>query len=190
MGSQVSTRTKTSEDAAAILDSLRRIVRHLRVSSSEAESKLGMSSAQLFVLSQLKEGSSSSIRELAARTSTDPSSVSVVLDRLEERRFVVRVRDPEDRRRTKLEITPLGARRLAQAPELPQLRFLRALEGVPSARRKILVQSLAELTTLLGADAAKAELFFENGDLLRAHRARLLGARAEVRVAAPVTTDS
>ena len=154
--------SRRTSDAAAILDSLRRIVRHLRVSSSEAEAKLGMSSAQLFVLSQLNEGSSSSIRELSARTSTDPSSVSVVLDRLEERGFVVRVRDPEDRRRARLEITPLGARRLARAPELPQLRFLRAIESVSSARRRVLVQSLAELTTLLGAEGAKAELFFEN----------------------------
>src|SRR5665213_199086 len=62
-----------------ILDSIRRIVRLLRVSSREAEREVGLSGAQLFVLRTLSEHKFLSVNELAERTHTHQSSVSVVV---------------------------------------------------------------------------------------------------------------
>jgi DNA-binding MarR family transcriptional regulator len=67
------------DDTTRILDALRRIVRHLRLVAGQSESRVGVAPAQLFVLSRLHDQPASSVRELAARTLTDPSSVSVVL---------------------------------------------------------------------------------------------------------------
>jgi DNA-binding MarR family transcriptional regulator len=50
--------------------------------------------------------------DLAVAVGLSPGAVTTVLDRLEERGFVTRARDPEDRRRVTLKLTP-EANRLA-----------------------------------------------------------------------------
>src|SRR4029079_19302546 len=93
------------------LDSLRRIVRALRLSASEAEKTRGISVAQLFVLQQLADGSRS-IGQLAAETLTDPSSVSVVARRLVDRGLASRKTARDDARRVDLTLTAAGKRLL------------------------------------------------------------------------------
>ena len=69
-------------DSARILDAIRRLVRHLRLADRAAQSELGISGAQLFVLFELGKTPALSLNDLAARTRTDQSSVSVVVSRL------------------------------------------------------------------------------------------------------------
>src|SRR5262249_54251271 len=92
----------------AVMDALRRIVRALRISARAAEGRLGISGAQLFVLHQLANGGASSIDELAARTHTHQSSVSVVVSRLADRGLAVRRTAPDDARRTAIALTSAG----------------------------------------------------------------------------------
>ena len=61
-----------------IMDALRRVVRALRVSARTAERRFGISGAQLFVLERLAEASAPSVDDLAKRTLTHQSSVSLV----------------------------------------------------------------------------------------------------------------
>lgn len=149
-------------EANEVFDSLRRIVRHLRLASNASESAAGMSTAQLFVLSRLAESKASSIRELAVRTMTDPSSVSVIVAKLEARGFVERTPDPVDRRRALLALTAVGKKLLGKAPELPQVRLLDAVEALPAARRRAIVGALDDLVSALGAEAEEPTLFFED----------------------------
>ncbi len=62
-----------------MLDAIRRIVQALRESSRAAEKRVGLSGAQLFVLQTLGESPGLSLNELAERTRTHQSSVSVVV---------------------------------------------------------------------------------------------------------------
>ncbi|WP_169928404.1 MarR family winged helix-turn-helix transcriptional regulator [Labilithrix luteola] len=149
-------------EANEVFDSLRRIVRHLRLAANASESAAGMSTAQLFVLSRLAEAKATSIRELAVRTMTDPSSVSVVVAKLEARGLVERTPDATDRRRALLSLTAAGKKLLAKAPELPQVRLLEAVEALPTARRRAIVSALSDLVTALGAEAAEPQFFFED----------------------------
>ncbi|HEY0985617.1 MAG TPA: helix-turn-helix domain-containing protein, partial [Kofleriaceae bacterium] len=59
-----------------VVNGLRRITQALRLSSSVVQDTLGITGAQLFVLQQLADRPSASLRELAERTLTDQSSVS------------------------------------------------------------------------------------------------------------------
>src|ERR1700710_363682 len=121
------------EDVREVLNALRRIVRSLRVSSRTAEQRVGLSGAQLFVLQCLARQSPCSVNELAARTATDQSSVSVVVSRLVARGHVRRAPSKLDRRRVELTLTPSGRALLAAAPEAAQGRLLGALTQLPKA---------------------------------------------------------
>src|SRR3954466_4342580 len=99
-----------------VLNSLRQIVRSLRVSSRTAEQRVGLSGAQLFVLQCLARHSPCSVNELAVRTATDQSSVSVVVSRLVAGGHVRRVPSKVDRRRVELTLTKSGLALLESAP--------------------------------------------------------------------------
>jgi DNA-binding MarR family transcriptional regulator len=81
------------------LDAIRRIIRVLRRSSRRSEQQVGIGGAQLFVLQQLADAPAGSINDLAARTYTHQSSVSVVVRRLVEQGLVARQASASDRHR-------------------------------------------------------------------------------------------
>ena len=76
------TRSEDSQtEMTRVIDSIRLLVKALRDSGRDAEQKLGITSAQLYVLQALRDHPAS-INELAARTCTHQSSVSMVVARL------------------------------------------------------------------------------------------------------------
>jgi DNA-binding MarR family transcriptional regulator len=151
----------------AALDSLRRVVRGLRVSAGEVEKRSGISLAQLFVLGMLADGRPRSIIELAAETLTDPSSVSVVVRRLVDAGLVSRSPARDDARRAQLRLTAAGKRLLARAPETPQARLLHALGELPARQLHHMTTALGHLARALGTD--DAALFFEDEGKDAAH---------------------
>lgn len=166
------------DDAARILDALRRIVRHLRLVAGQSESRVGVAPAQLFVLSRLRDQPASSVRELAARTLTDPSSVSVVLSKLEARGLIARSAHPTDKRRAQFALTARGRAVLERAPELPQVRLVAAIGKLSATYRRTVADALVEVAGALGASGVKPELFFEDGSATPA-AARKRAARSE-----------
>ena len=153
----------TNPETARILASLRRLVRFLRLENGSRNAKL--STAQLFVLVQLSQGVSASIRELAERTMTDPSSVSVVVSKLVARGLVERTPDPGDKRRVALRLTATGKRAVSRAKDLPQVRMAEGLAQLPLSKRRQIAQSLELLVQAVGADDLVPRMFLEgNGD--------------------------
>jgi DNA-binding MarR family transcriptional regulator len=175
MGSHASRRARAprgDDHTASILDALRRIVRHLRLVARESETQAGVAPAQLFVLSRLAEQPAESVRELAARTLTDPSSVSVVLAKLEAKKLVVRRLDPRDKRRAQIALTAKGRAALGRAPELPQVRLVSAIAALPATRRRAVAAALLDVVSALGADRVEPQLFFEDAPLAEGKRKR------------------
>lgn len=123
---------------AQTMDALRALIRALRINARAVESEFGMSVAQLFVLQQLADRPASSLNELAARTATHQSSVSVVVRRLVHRGLVLRLSAPTDRRRIELAITHAGAALLAKAPRTVQMDLVASLRTMtPEQQRQL-----------------------------------------------------
>jgi DNA-binding MarR family transcriptional regulator len=149
-------------DVRRVLDSIRLIVSALRTFDREAERTLGISGAQLFVLGQLREGEGISVNELAERTHTHQSSVSVVVDKLVHRNLVRRARSRKDARSVQLSLTPNGQKMLRSAPAAAQEHMIGALVRLGEARRRSLAKSLAEFVREIGIEGEKPALFFEH----------------------------
>jgi len=186
MGSQVKlpplrparpARKVASAEARQVLNSLRHIVRSLRISSRNAEQQTGLSGAQLFVLQCLSRQSPCSVNELAAHTATDQSSVSVVVSRLVARGYVRRTASKVDRRRVELWLTPSGRGLLDAAPEAAQDRLLNALAQLKKADTSALAGILARVVELAEVPNDTTSLFFEEGPALVAAKGRARGRR-------------
>ena len=142
------------------MDALRHIVRALRLTAAHAERAAGISAAQAFALKSLDEVKAASLGELAARTLTDASSVSVVVRRLHDAGLVRRSRDPNDARRAVIALTPRGRAVTKRLPEATQSALIASFEALPRATRDAVARGLTAWVGVLGARGAPS-LFFE-----------------------------
>jgi DNA-binding MarR family transcriptional regulator len=160
MGSHTSpSAAGAANDKQRALDSLRRIVQALRISAGQAQHATGLSGAQLFVLQQLSH-EPLSINQLAERTYTHQSSVSMVVQRLEAEGLLDRRTTESDGRKVLAHLLPLGRAVLRRAPSIAQDELLRALDGLSPNLRSGLARGLEQLADGMGL-APAPPMFFE-----------------------------
>ncbi len=123
-------------EAKDVLDSIRQIIRSLRVASRAAEKELGLSSAQLLVLQRLARGKPLSLNELAEHTQTHQSSTSVVVSKLVSRGLLVRSRAKGDGRRLELSITRRAKLLVRKTPRASHDRLRVALDTLSKPELK------------------------------------------------------
>lgn len=154
--------TRPGKSAQIILDSIRRIVSALRVSSRFAEKHLGISVAQLFVLQQLGDGSVCSISELARRIMTHQNSVSVVVNRLIERGLVLRRSSENDAQKMDVSLSAKGHSFLERSQPAAQEGLISAIGKLSTGQRAALSDLLRALVLKAGLADGRPQLFFEN----------------------------
>ncbi len=155
-----------SRDTTEVLDGFRRVLQALREGSREAEAGLNISGAQLFVLQVLAQSPGLSLSEVAARTRTHQSSVSVVVTRLVDAGLLKRSRASDDARRMVLTLTPKSRRLLDKAPEVPQHRLISVVDALPARQRAALATSLRTIADALDVDE-RVPMFFEQSGRAR-----------------------
>lgn len=147
------------------MDSVRRIVQALR-SSHRAAGTMKLTGAQLFVIATLSESDEAlSVGELARRTRTDQSTVSVVVSRLVEKGLVKRNTSSRDSRRVDLSLTPKGKAVQKRGPAtVPQQKLSAALERLSPRDASTLARLLSSIVDEMGeADRPAVMLFEDNG---------------------------
>jgi DNA-binding MarR family transcriptional regulator len=149
-------------EATRILNSIRQLVRALRLFDREAQSKHGISAAQMFVLHALSEEDGISLNTLAERTATDQSSASVVVQRLVDGDYLTRTLKVEDRRHIVLRLTAKGRAVTRRSPPPAQQRIIAAVEAMPPRDRKAFAQMLETFVETVGARGKKVRMLFED----------------------------
>jgi MarR family transcriptional regulator, organic hydroperoxide resistance regulator len=133
------------EDAAAVIDALRRLFRAIQEYSKAVQSRSGLSSPQLWALQIVGAHPGVSIGELSERMFAHPSTVSGVVDRLEGRGALRRETDERDRRGVRLTLTARGRGALRRSPQPVQSGLARALEQMPRAQLALFRRTLDEV---------------------------------------------
>ncbi|HKW11910.1 MAG TPA: MarR family transcriptional regulator [Gemmatimonadaceae bacterium] len=151
-----------SDDTARAMNAVRSVVRALRLNTRSIEGKLGISLAQLFVLQQLADRPAESLNELAERTATHQSSVSVVVRRLVDRGLVTRVASPADRRRVQIALTPEGESMLRGAPPTVQGDLMAGMARMKPDQQSTLAELLELWVLASGIDLAAPPMMFED----------------------------
>jgi DNA-binding MarR family transcriptional regulator len=149
-------------DVRAVFDSIRRIVRVLRLSARNTEKQFGLSAAQLFVLHKLAESDTLTPGELAEKALTDQSSVSVVVQRLVDRGYVSRARSERDARSFLLTLSDAGRTVVKNSPESTQDRLQTAINRMPAARVKLLAELLHEVISNTGLSSEYPTMLMED----------------------------
>lgn len=112
---------------AALEAAVHRVLDHLAAELSD----LGLRQAEINLLAQLQPSAPRSVGALAAATGQRPSTLTGVLDRLEQRHLVRRRINPADRRSFTIELTARGARAAARVHATFAALDERVLADVP-----------------------------------------------------------
>ena len=154
-----STRTSVEAEEHHSLPLLDHLVRTGRRSAEEALAPSGLRPRHLVALRMLSEHGPASQQGLADVLSLDPSNVVGLLNELEERSLITRRRDPADRRRHIVELSPAGddaleaaQRRLARLED----ELLAALS--PTERETLHALLSRAVTGQLNAGACAADV--------------------------------
>lgn len=142
MGASASEVNTPTAGREAALVAWRHLLHAVRRRERLAEQKTGLTGAQLLALRQLAAHPGATIGELGRLTSTDASSISVVVARLLDKGVVDRVRDPLDQRRWRLQVTDSGLSRLERAPDSADLLLEQAIAALPDESRAELARQL------------------------------------------------
>lgn len=149
VNSGVARSRESRPEIVRVVDALRSIVQSLRISGRAAEQQVGISSAQLYILEELAERPAQSINELAERTFTHQSSVSMVVSRLVDSRLVSRSSAPGDARRLSISLTSAGRALLRKAPDTAQARLVEGLRALDKSELRGLADYLSTLDEIL-----------------------------------------
>ena len=104
-----------------------------------------LTSRQFLLLAIVAEHQAESQQEISRIMHLDPTLVVGVIDDLEQRGLVSRSRQPEDRRRIGVSLTPEGARRLASATSAVGAAESEFLGPLPAAERSTFRRLLAKV---------------------------------------------
>ena len=142
----------------SVIRQLRMIIRALQGHSHAVERACGISAAQLWALWELHRSPGLKVSDLARRLSVHASTISNLLDKLEQGGFVERQRRERDQRIVRLFLTDAGRELLLRAPAAPQGVLNRALQDMPPDQLNALDQALGTLLAGMGSIEPQAGL--------------------------------
>ncbi len=155
-------RTSTVEESTPIVNGLRRIVRAIELYSQEVYKQYGLTGPQLWALKTLHRRGPLATSELAQALAVQPSTLSLLIDRLEDRGLVRRLRPRDDRRFVEVALTAKGTDLAARAPEAAQGRLLHGLQRLPPADRERIRRAVEDLVGMMEASDVEARFFFSD----------------------------
>ncbi|MFF3609478.1 MarR family winged helix-turn-helix transcriptional regulator [Streptomyces sp. NPDC002463] len=106
---------------------------------------IGLKPKHAGLLAALDAGSGASQQELAARLGVAPSLIVVLADQLQALDAIERVRDPEDRRRQVLTLTPEGRLLLTRCAQAAEETDAELTADLDDTQRTALTQALRAL---------------------------------------------
>jgi DNA-binding MarR family transcriptional regulator/GNAT superfamily N-acetyltransferase len=139
-----------------VLVALRRIVRSIDLHSRKLVQSHHLTIPQVILLREVNRSGRVSLGSLARQASLSNATVTGIVDRLEKRNLVRRVRCETDRRQIFVEIEPAGRKALKTMPPLLQEHFIRELENLKKWEQAQILSSLERVAAIMDADSEKA----------------------------------
>ena len=153
MENKTELQTEQSEKANGrrILIALRQIIHATDKYSRKLRTEHQITTPQLICLSCISENSPISASGVSKEIHVSKSTLVGIIDRLEEKGFISRIRDSKDRRQVFLEITGKGRAMIEAAPSPLQDKLTAKLTGLSDKEQNRIAASLEQLVDMMDA---------------------------------------
>lgn len=148
-----------------IFRSLRRIMRAVDIHSRKLSAEFLVTGPQLLCLQTLHDDGPLTTSALAKLIHLSSSTVVGILDRMEQKGWLVRERSRGDRRVVLVDLTADGEKFLAEAPGLLQDRLAQGLQRLPEREQLEIAQALEKIVKLLEMEKQEVAPLLEAGPI-------------------------
>jgi DNA-binding MarR family transcriptional regulator len=153
--------------AEEVLTALRRLIRATDLQSRQLERTVGLTAPQLLLLQLLRQRGQMTIGALAKDMNLSQATVTTVMDRLEDRGLVERIRGEADKRKVYAALTAEGEKLVASAPPLLQQSFIRQFQDLQPWEQSMILSCLQRVAQMMDAQHLDASPVLDIGALDR-----------------------
>ena len=140
-----------------IIFSIRKLMQGAELYTKELNKKYHVSAAQLNCILTLYEQGSLPPSQIAKYMMVKSSTVTGVVDRLEQKGLVTRTRNSPDRRIINIELTETGKKLARNAPPPIQQKIIDGIKKLPEKEIKRVVIALTKLSDMLDVQDLEVE---------------------------------
>lgn len=148
-----------------LLVALRKVIRAIDMRSRQLNKDVGLTGPQLLVLQEVGKNPGIMVKQIAESINLSPATVTSILDRMEARALVNRVRSTEDKRKVGVFLSENGQASLAAAPLPLQEHFLNRFNSLEEWEKSQMVSSMQRLAKMMDASEIDAAPVLEVGRL-------------------------
>jgi DNA-binding MarR family transcriptional regulator len=159
-----------------VLQSLRKIIRAADLYSKKLADEHDITAPQLVCLLAIMEEETTTAKNLAGRIHLSPSTVVGILDRLEKKDLVRRLRDTVDRRVVNVMLSEHGRKLVENAPSPLQDGLAGSLKRLSEMEQATIALSLERVVELMEAVHIDAAPILETGSLEQSAEEKRSGA--------------
>ena len=150
---------------AELLVALRKVIRAIDLRSKQLNKDVGLTGPQLLLMQTISNEPGVMVRQIADNINLSPATVTSILDRLETKQFVQRVRSTEDKRRVEVFLTEQGKVILQDAPLPLQEHFTNRFSQLQEWEQSQMVATMQRIASMMDAQNIDASPMLEVGNL-------------------------
>lgn len=144
-----------------LLIALRKVIRAIDLHSKQLNKTSGLTSPQLLILLEIDKKLAINSSEIAKNVNLSAATVTSILDRLEIKNLISRVRDSQDKRKVSLYLTENGKAILLNAPQALQENFINSFSNLAKWEQSQLLSSMERLADMMNANELDAAPLLE-----------------------------
>ncbi len=144
-----------------LLIALRKVIRAIDLHSKHLNKTSGLTSPQLLIMQEIAKISGINSGQVAKNINLSAATVTNILDRLESKNLISRVRDTKDKRKVGLYLTEGGEALLLKAPQPLQEHFIKNFDNLAEWEQSQLLSSIERLADMMNANELDAAPLLE-----------------------------
>src|SRR5690554_363487 len=150
-----------------VLVALRRVIRATDLHSKRLSKHAGLTGPQLLIMRTIRDLGEVTIGTIAENVSLSQATVTTILDRLDLRKLVYRVRSTQHERRVHAHLSAEGAEILARAPKPLQEDFIAKFQSLAEWEQSMMLGSLQRVANMIDGDDIAASPVLTVGSVLK-----------------------
>jgi len=135
-----------------VLVFLRRIIHATDLQSKRVAKVCGLTIPQVMVLNSIDLLGDVTVKRISDEVSLSQATVTTILNRLEDRGLLERVRNPDDKRIVNARLTPAGKTALQASPPLLHESFIQRFERLNKREKSEILSSLQTVARMMDAE--------------------------------------
>jgi len=144
-----------------LLIALRKVIRAIGLHSKHLNKTSGLTSPQLIIMQDIDKTPGVNSGQVAKNVTLSAATVTNIIDRLESKNLVSRLRNTQDKRKVSLYLTENGKAILLNAPQPLQEHFIENFSNLAQWEQSQLLSSMERIADMMNANELDASPLLE-----------------------------